>query len=155
MARPTLWAKLSFRDREGNIGTTSAYVALSLSDSDILSFLNSFCPIVQELSDASLYAVQVYRTFDIEGMPEPAADADLSSYVALFLGNDEYVEAIYIPAPKPEMFETTGIYSGIRTDATSAIVVSFAADALTVLPFTTTAEGDPFPTVFHVGGLVL
>lgn len=155
MISSALWCKLSFRDREGNVGTTSAYVALSLSDSLLLSFLNSFAPVVQALSNAHLFKVEVYRTLAVEGTPEPAIDADVSRFIGLFLRNDDYAETLYIPAPKAEMFETTGIYTGIRTDATSSIVVSFAEAAATVLSFTTTQEGDPYPTIFVVGGLVL
>lgn len=146
---------ITFQDRDGNEGAMAFLLSPSLSSNDVLSFLNIVSPILEGLTNASVTGANSYQRYEFEE-PNPALPgADLTSRLALFYRNEEGYEGIYVPAPKEALFTSEGPYAGIRLNVPSAAIDAFNG-ALADFPGTlATAEGEPFPLEYVVGGKML
>lgn len=155
MARPVKQVRYGFVDREGNVGTLSFYVPLSLSGSPLLTFINDMGALLDALSDAFIFEAKVIYKAPYSPVGVPAVEADVNARVVLYYSKDGYYEAIAVPSPKATLFEVQGAYQGIRVDPTAEALIPFTSDAPTVLAFLVTPEAEAFATLYVVGGLML
>lgn len=147
--------RISFEDADGNGGAMSFILLPSLSSSGILSFLDTVTPILASLTDASIVSATSYQRYEFDTPNTATADADLNTKLALFYRNEEGTEGIYVPAPKEYLFTSEGPYAGIRLNIPSAEIDALNA-ALVAFPGPlATAEGEPFPLTFWIGGKML
>lgn len=107
------------------------------------------------MSDAVLLKIVI--SWDWREIQPLEADpaSDVHAKIALFYRNADYFEAIFIPSPKASLFESEGIYTGIRGDPLQPAMAPWTTDAPTTLANITTEEGEPFPTLFVVSGLMI
>lgn len=149
--------KLLFRfvDREGNKASTTMYVAFSLTTPELTSFINLMAARMQAVSNGFLFSVDAYRKLPYVKVGEATVDADINSRALLYYSTSTVYEAFEIPSPKDELFESEGAYAGIRIDAAAEALVPLIGDAVTTLALLCTPEGEPFPTTYEVGGLML
>lgn len=150
-----LLLRLTFVDLEGNEGVLSFRLAPSLPSSALLDFLDTVQTVVQPLSNASLVSATAYNKYLFPSPNEATIDADINAKLALFYRSDDIYEAIYIPAPRAEIFEATGIFAGIRVVASNEALVAFNAALVAFPEALATPEGTPFPLEYVVGGLAL
>lgn len=155
MPTATMAVRLSFVDRDANEGTLTIYVPSSLSTSDVIAFLNAYYSTFQDLSSASLVSARIYKRTVFDSPNQSQIGSDCTSFAVFYYRNGDIYEALYVPSPKGEIFESNGEYQGIRLDALATAVLSFNAALLDFPQGLATQDGEPFPQEYVVGGLVL
>lgn len=149
----TIQVRLLFVDREANKGTITVNVRFSLSDEQLLAFINLIADRTQAISNASLVSTKTYRLYEVQNPSAPSLDSDVSKRVVLFYRKDGEYETISIPSPKSDIFESTGRLAGIRVDAALEELALYIGNAATTLAILCTPEGEAFPTEYVTGGL--
>lgn len=143
--------RLFWKDREGNEAKSYFYVSSSLAWEPIFSAaVSGFMPRIQSLTDA--YCARLDVTWAYRHYPRPLA-ADGSSVqrkaLLLFENQDERLDAISLVSVRPDIFEHTGPYAGIRVDPAA---ISAFLDMLATLPLVM-KTGEPFGPTFVAGSL--
>ena len=144
--------RYTFGDRGGNTATLTVWVSASLSLSELTAFVNNFASLVTPLTNGVILAVDCYTRHKFEDTPVASVDADVNARIVLYYSNGETYEAIWIPAPKLTLFESTGVYAGIRANRLAPELQPWIVDAAANLSILSTPEGDPFPSLYTVGG---
>jgi hypothetical protein len=144
-----------FIDRKGRVAQASWHLPITLTPEEAAS--RALYILSKALGVSNGLVMRLKLTWQWrEEQPQVADPAsDVQTRVALYYRNEDGPEAQFIPSPRPDLFEQTGPYAGIRVDVANpdvALVLSAFGDALAS---TLTPEGDPFPTVYSVGGLAL
>lgn len=152
MNAPVAQVAFTLVDKEGNKGTITLYCSFSLSGAALLELLNLLASLIQPLSNAAITTVTVSYKVLLETYSTSLGLPDLTSRVLLFYREGDTYEAIGIPAPKADLFETAGQYAGIRVDPFSMGMVTWFSYWGDFSSHITTKEGDPFPETFVVGG---
>ena len=153
-ADTTAIVELYYKDNEREARVTLRF-PFGLSASSIIAASEAIQSAIADISDALLVRREIrYRWYDREA-PEASGTAPSQSYLALFYRKEGEYDAVFLPAPKAELWETSGPYAGIALDtgnpAVLALVDSFnlalAAAAGPIFLF----DG----AVFVAGGLAL
>lgn len=149
---PVFKLVFDWRDREGNRARTTMYAPFSSGAEEAAAMASAAYGHLTTLSNATIVRQSISHTQTDLADPSSAGDALVSSKLLLFYRNGDIYEWIMIPAPKAELFETEGPYSGIRVDYANPAVIALI-DALTGgLGDVKTVEGDEFPSFYLVGG---
>lgn len=145
---------LGFRDREGRKAIITLNYPSSLPFATLFPEVLRLQSALQGASDALIVTASVTYTFKEEA---PAVAGSLSNTyrkLALFYRNEQGYEMIMIPSPKLTIFELIGVMAGVRLNSLVPEVAPLTMGSNLLLDGLVTAEGDPFPTEFVVGGMV-
>jgi hypothetical protein len=153
----TATARITWADRDARTARTTLYALSNTPYSVFQDAVLSWIDRARLVSNAKIRKVEYVYEYYENDLSEPNALADCSLFVALYYGKEDNtgVEALYIPSPVAELFETSGPFAGIRTDAQAVQMqglITLFEDAPNGI---VTIDGDPWPTSFIVGGLVL
>lgn len=151
----TLRVVYNFRDRDNRKGSTSIRLPFSVTIATALSYAISFSIPLSNMSDAVLVSIDIFYGFEDTDAVTPLSGATVDTKVSLFYSEGDIYEAITIPAPKGEIFETEGQYQGIRVDVNSVDMVAWMDNWTDVSSNLQTPEGLPFPINWRAGGLIL
>ena len=121
---PLCEVKLLYGDRKGGVAQMRLRYPASISPAEAFLRGMQIHSVVAPLTSAVLLGVRiVYRI--TESAPGSASEAvPAASNLALFYRNGEEWNAIYVPAPTEELWETDGPFAGIRLDLGNPAVVS-------------------------------
>jgi hypothetical protein len=150
----TALLELYYRDREREARITLRF-PFALSGEEISSAAQELQSAIAGISDARLVRREIkWRWHDAS--PQPASGpAPANSHLVLFYRNEADYDALFLPAPKAELWEAAGPYAGVRLDTNNPFVQSAMGDFNLALA---SAVGAVFPFVgstFVVGGLAL
>jgi hypothetical protein len=146
-------AKLQFyfADRDGNRGALQWYIPSSLDPDTVLaSAIAIALPRIQACSDS----VFDHVTLEYRSLPGasslPGATSNMRRKALLIFRNaDSELDALSIPSPVDSLFESSGIYAGMRVDAGQ---LADLVDMLDSILFRT-KDDRPFGSLFIAGSL--
>lgn len=141
--------KFVFRDRDQNDGQCTMYLPVATTVDDAANFAFLAADILQDMSNAILYKIQlVYQQIN-NNSEAPPADSDTKRLLMYFAQNvSRDINMIAIPSPRSELFETTGAYANIRAYAGDPALANFSA----LMETLHTQDARPFGS-FIVAGL--
>jgi hypothetical protein len=143
-----------FLDRDGNDATMTFYCAFAVPIEDAVASAIAIADGLAMLSDAVITRVSLSWRATIDDPAMPAESSDISRKLLMLITNpDDEINAVIIPSPDADIFETTGSYAGIRLDLTHAGALAFA-DMLTTMEFRTD-DNRQLGTDLVAGGLAL
>ena len=151
----TLRVAYVFIDRDGRKGRTSFRLPFSVSAATAMSYAISFAPAISGMVDAVLQSIDIYYSADVIGWIAPLTGESVNTKALLFYRNGDTIERQELPAPKAELFETSGILVGVRVNPLASEMGAWVNPPQSVLALQTTVEGEPFPTEYVVGGKAL
>ena len=154
-ARDMAFVSVLFEDREGNQRATSLWFPFSLPISDLQTAMNLFITRAGAISDAYIRKWDVTYTWEDWEGSTAGADSDVIRRGAIFYRNGETYEALWVPSIRLDLAELGGDFAGIRLDAARPDVAALLVQLQDVVTFICTPEGDPFPTLYVVGGISL
>lgn len=155
MQSPTVAIESYWRDTENRDAQLTLHVPFSHDLAAIQAAAITALDVVKGISDAVLVGYKLIWRATIDNPPEPPLEADLTQFLGLFYRSDDETttEALWIPSPRAEVFETEGVYQGIRASAISSPLDGFLSAAIQNI--LATPEGEAFPQTYIVGGLRL
>lgn len=153
MYTPLRWQMaIQFEDREGNVSPLTLTFPSFWREEQHEAANNYIVPRLAAVSDATIRRIIWKQYLVNDAFTLPPVGSNVRNFVGLFYSNSgEYAcEALWIPSPRNEIFETDGLYAGIRVEALNPQVQNFLAPFLS-LPIVT-PEGEPFSVDYIVGG---
>lgn len=151
----TIRAAAYFIDRRGRVAQASWHLPIILTPAEAADRALYIASKALGVSNGLLTRVRLTWQWREEQPQVADPTSDVQTRVALYYRNEDGPEAQFVPSPRPELFEQTGPYAGVRVAASDpdvALLLSAFGDALAS---SLTPEGDPFPTVYVVGGLAI
>jgi hypothetical protein len=157
VARERVQCAVHFQDRDGNRRVTTFWFPFAISAGDLETAMGIIMARIVPLTDAYMPKWDATYIWDDDGESTAAEGSDVIAKAALFYRNGPAgaFEALYVPAPRSLLFETTGDLAGIRINATDSTVADLLDGLQDIVTFIVTPEGDEFPTGYVVGGLAL
>lgn len=150
----TMTAVVLFQDKEREARVTVRF-PLSLGMATIIAAALELRSRMLALSDAVSPEVKFFHRQQVSGDTFGGFDVPIASALGLFYRNDGEFDALYIPAPLPTLFETTGPYAGIRLDTADATVAAMVEELNLALAATGALIAFPVGPGFLGGGRVL
>lgn len=149
---PVVPVQFQVFDREGKIAVTRLYFPFSSTIDELNLTAADFCSILQDLTDGAVKGYTIRWTYEATDVDSPSIDSDCSVNALLFYRNGDDWEAFAVPSPKPSLWETEGLYAGIRIDMTNMDNVTAIALLSSHIVNTTTPEGSSWPDTYYTGG---
>jgi len=152
---PTMALEWHAADRDKGRALTTMRLPFAVSPADADSVTDELHSVIQPIINCTITRVGwrwIFRNDDTETAESGSTTQIL---LALFYRNGDRYDAIYLPAPNPDFWETTGPYAGVRLDMSNPTVVAAIEALSTALAEAVTPGGEPFPTEFVVGGKVV
>lgn len=146
---------IAFEDREGNRRTTSLTFPFSLPVAQIHTYMDLWIDRVRNISNAGIRHYVITHSYEDEEPPITTGDSSVQDKLTLYYSSDAFYDRIYIPALRRELLETGGLYAGVRLDVSLPEVIAILESMESVVAYIVTPEGEPFPSVFVVGGMAL
>jgi hypothetical protein len=118
---PVVVIGLTFCDRGDNRSKMTSYAPFSTPVADVWNFAFSLGSLAQSMSNAALEKVELRWRHTVDSPAVAPIETDLSRKILLLVTNeDDEINAMTIPSPRVELWETIGPYAGIRLDLGSA-----------------------------------
>lgn len=153
-AANTATVELFYKDNEREARVTLRF-PFGLSTGSIIAASESLQSAIASISDAVLVRREIRWKWYEDNPPEATGTAPSQSYLALFYRNEGEYDAVYLPAPKEELWKASGAYAGVVLDTDNPAVAALVDDFNVALA---AAAGPVFPFVgasFVVGGRAL
>jgi hypothetical protein len=147
IARLQFW----FMDRDGNMGAVQWYIPSSLDPESVLENAIALAlPRIQACVDSAFDHVVVEYRSSPGASSSPGATSNIHRKALLIFSNaDSELDALSIPSPVATLYETSGIYAGMRVDAGQLADLVNMLDSILFR----TKDDRPFGSVFVAGSL--
>jgi len=121
---PLVAVELQYIDRNGRVARVRQRYPSSTSVETLAAIATEIAGAIDGVTSAALQEISIsYRLSDSDP-PAPTSESEAAEAAALFYRNGEDYDAFYIPAPLPELWETSGPYAGCRIDTSNPAVLS-------------------------------
>lgn len=110
---------------------------------------------MEAISDAVVDEIKLYYRGYENTPATPAIGSEVAQFVGLYYSNEGEFDAVFIPAPKPSLYETVGPYAGIRVDTSNPTVLALLESLNLALATAGASVSFPLGSGFMAGGRVL
>lgn len=154
VAAPTANVSLLWQDRKGGEAHMLLRFPFDTLPDTIIATVNLAVTKAQPLTLCRATKARLYYTYKNDDTTLPD-EGEASRILALFYTNGADFATIYIPGCDDAQMEQDGDYAHIRLDMSNPDVIDAVAAFSVMLEETVLSNGDPWPSTFLVGGLVL
>lgn len=128
LAARTQLARVWFRDNDGAESYCDVNLPGSTSPDSALSFLASWRGMVEALSSAACFEVELFIRFTDSTPPSAASGSSVLRHGVFIFGSDPDAMAIVrLPSIAPELLESSGPFAGIAIDLAAPGVADLVA----------------------------
>lgn len=113
---PLCEAKLQYMDHHGRVAQLRLRYPSSVPYTEVYSRAMQIHARIAPLSSAVLTEVKVQYGIAESDPGMPVSGIPAQEALVLFYRNGEDYDAVYVPGPLPQLWETVGDYAGIRLD---------------------------------------
>ena len=151
---PVVTIGITFRDRDGNRAKLTCYAPWSFAVADLWTLAESLAARMQAISDALLCKIELLWRFKPDEIGEAFETSNVERKLLLLIQNEnDEINAIIFPSVLTVLFETSGVYAGIRADLALPAFTIF--QALLEAHNFRTVDNRPLGTAIAAGGLSL
>lgn len=125
---PVVAIGITFRDRDGNRGKLTCYAPWSFAVADLWTLAESLAARIQDISDALLCKIELVWRFKPDEILPASESSNVERKLLLLIQNEnDEINGIIFPSVLTVLFETSGVYAGIRADLTQPAFTVFQA----------------------------
>lgn len=141
-------------DRGGNRSFLTYYCPVERSVAQVKASFESWLDPLMTLLDVAWLVVKVSKRFTFDDPGTPSGTSDIHRVGVLLYREGDICEAIYLPSVKEELIQSVGTFAGVGLDTSASAFDTFSAAAISGTPAICTAEGEAWPQVLTVGGVL-
>lgn len=151
---PTVAIGITFRDRDANRAKVTLYAPWSFSVAELWLLAETLAARMQAISNGIVCKIELLWRWRTEIAGDAPESSSVERKLLLLIENEnEEINGVIIPSVITTLFETSGVYAGIRADLAQPAFSTFQA-LLGPMGFRT-VDDRPLGTEIAAGGLAI